>query len=570
MAARRSAAERNNRKKAAKTPAPRPPVSGGLPQWLVVLLLLAAATVPYLNSLEGSFHFDDDQLVQNEHLTDLPALLAECPKLRALAFLTFYGNARLHGLGWMPGWHAVNILLHAACVLAAYWLFTLLARRTEQTSATPRKPIWPLLGAVLFAVHPLASEPVNYILQRTAIMYSVFTLLAVCGTILALEARTWTRLATGLLLIVGAVEAATMSKEVGVFFAVAAPLLYLCIAAPKLTRAQRWCILVGGATAAIGLGVVLWRFGGADAVWQRLSGPMFRQHLWAQTIVFWRYLWLAVLPLPGSLTVDHYIPYVPTRTYHGFDEDVLPATLALLVMIAVAVFLKWKDRLTAMLILLVPLTLAPYFVLPSPEMMVEYRFYLPLIAICGLAGLLLERAVTRKADHLPTPSAPVRRSPEGVVGSEGRKRRTPCLPTGLRAWAICGYAGLVLLLAAGTWQRNHVWRSELTLWQDAYAKAPRKARTVSGLAWALLKDPVAPDPKRGLELALRSVNRSKVDLPPGFNPHMMDTLAEAYFANGYYAEAISLEKQIIARGWKDPYFARQLARFEAAATRPAR
>src|SRR4029077_17808038 len=45
-------------------------------------------------------------------------------------------------------------------------------------------------------------------------------------------------------------------------------------------------------------------------------------------------------------------------------------------------------------------------------------------------------------------------------------------------------AAVVVACAALTYQRNQVWASPLTLWEDAVAKSPRKIRPRSQLAYA--------------------------------------------------------------------------------------
>ncbi len=527
---------------------------------LPVLVLCLLATLPYVNSLRGEFHFDDDgQIVGNEKLTHLTALLRSSPPARWLTFATFHLNARIHGLDFMPGWHAVNIALHAACVLALYWALTLLADagglsgfrgpgsgiRGEGASAHAAKhhrsdprpgtrnpePIvtWPFLAAAVFAVHPLASEPVNYIQARSVILYAVFTLLALGGTIVGHRGLTPQRRLGGVLLALSSIALAAFSKEVGAFFAVAVPTLYLLLfvlpAARDKPRLLRTAAAAGLAALAI---LLIWlAFSGAlPAIERRVSGDL-HSYWWGQMIVFWRYMLRAAVPLPSLLSVDHHVAY---RPYRLTDPDVLAAFAAIVaVVILPAAWLTRSRPAVSLLLLMVPTSLAPYFVMTTWEMMVEYRFYLPLAAFCGLAGMALFH-LTRQRPRL----------------------------------AVFGFAAVLVTLGTFTIDRNRTWRTDVSLWEDAVAKAPRKARAVNGLAWALLKDRTAPDPRRALELAERSFDPRFVDLPPGYNPYMADTLAEAYYANGMVDRAIAVERDILRRGWNDPWFRLQLAKFEAA------
>jgi protein O-mannosyl-transferase len=558
--------------------------------WFGPLVLILAGVIPYLNGLWGEFHFDDsNQIVERADLGQLSVLLRNVPHSRALTFTTYALNYRLHGLEWMPGWHLANIALHVACVLVLYWLLRLILRsegagadwadsrrrptgkkasgyrgrgagmgaprstgaKTSAAGAAPRAggATAAFIGALLFAVHPLATEPVNYVQARAVILYTLFTLLAVCGAavlcagVAGLRAtgevsqrRSRGRIVGGAVLACGSVLLATVSKEVGVFFALACSLTYITVC---LLPAMRWrartLLISAGAVVGLLVAVLVWMHvsGMGAGIQRRVTTDFFWPHLRAQLIVFWEYILLAVLPLPSLLSVDH---YVPLREYALSDGDVMAALLGLagLVLLPAALLVRTRPAL-AFLLLFIPLGIAPYFVMASPEMMVEYRFYLPLAAFCGLAGM-------------------------GVAGL--LRRYGP----GLWWWL----AGLVLLLAIITVERNRVWRTDVTLWADAYEKAPRKARTVNGLAWALLKDKTAPDPKRALRLAEESFDPRRVDLPLGYNPFMVDTLAEAYFANGDIQRAIEIERDIMYKhGWATEWFIKQLARFEAAASQPA-
>ena len=138
-------------------------------------LLLIAAAVPYANSLSGSFHFDDEwEIVRNAGIRSWGEFVRR-PASRSLPRLVNYVNYQLFGLDHLAGWHATNIAFHAACVL----LLWLVLRQLLSSHAAA------LIGALLFAVHPLASEPVNYIRARWVLIYTAlaFTWMAYYGVL---------------------------------------------------------------------------------------------------------------------------------------------------------------------------------------------------------------------------------------------------------------------------------------------------------------------------------------------------------------------------------------------------
>ena len=101
---------------------------------------------------------------------------------RPLANATLAFNYALGGLE-VAGYHVVNILLHVSCALLA---FGVVRRTLELPSVRERQlgPATPIAFAttLLWAVHPLNSEVVNYVSQRTESLVALFLLATLyCG-----------------------------------------------------------------------------------------------------------------------------------------------------------------------------------------------------------------------------------------------------------------------------------------------------------------------------------------------------------------------------------------------------
>ena len=99
---------------------------------------------------------------------------------------------------------------------------------------------------------------------------------------------------------------------------------------------------------------------------------------------------------------------------------------------------------------------------------------------------------------------------------------------------------------------------------EAYEKAlrldPANADLNNNLAWLLLtaKEKNLRDPLRALTLARAAVLLKE-------EGYILDTLAEAYFANGLYEEAVKAEEQAIRKDPRhSPYYRRQLEKFRQA------
>ena len=154
-----------------------------LPWWpLAVIALVGAAA--YANSLPARpLIFDDLATVSlNPSIRDLSDVGAvftpprEFPVAgRPLASLSFAINYAIHGER-TAGYHVVNLALHLACAL----LLFILIRRTLSLPGMPSHldaQRLALIAAMLWTVHPLNSEVVDYVSQRTESMMAAAMLL---------------------------------------------------------------------------------------------------------------------------------------------------------------------------------------------------------------------------------------------------------------------------------------------------------------------------------------------------------------------------------------------------------
>ncbi len=127
------------------------------------LIIAAVAFLVFTNSLCNGFVWDDENVIKNNQAlrasvgslynrVDTASKTELTPYYRPVALLTFLVEERLHGLD--PFWmHFVNVLLHAANALLVYFL----ARSLLQDASAA------LLAGLLFAVHPINVESVNFL-----------------------------------------------------------------------------------------------------------------------------------------------------------------------------------------------------------------------------------------------------------------------------------------------------------------------------------------------------------------------------------------------------------------------
>jgi tetratricopeptide (TPR) repeat protein len=146
---------------------------------LPAALLLVAVCVAYANAWPDTLVFDDKPFRDHERFadwTEIPRYFSQnvwavrgvdSNLYRPLLLVSVAIDANLFG-EWFAGYHLTNILLHAVVSVFIFALTAgLLARdaRTRHTSALAA-----FLAALLFAVHPVNTEVVNSIFNRSTML----------------------------------------------------------------------------------------------------------------------------------------------------------------------------------------------------------------------------------------------------------------------------------------------------------------------------------------------------------------------------------------------------------------
>jgi Zn-dependent protease with chaperone function len=117
---------------------------------------------------------------------------------------------------------------------------------------------------------------------------------------------------------------------------------------------------------------------------------------------------------------------------------------------------------------------------------------------------------------------------------------------------------LWLTIAGDLLQHKKMERRALIAYNKALALEPSNPKLLNNLAWLLLtsENPELRDPSRALDLA----RLAAMQVPAGY---ILDTLATAYWANGFISKAIETEKQAISVSPEEEegYYRRQIQRF---------
>ncbi len=334
-----------------------PPATTAAPStgiWRRAAIIAIAGFLAYANSFSGPFVFDDRvSIVENAQIRDVAKLdqvlfpRRELPTAgRPLVNLSFALNYALGGLS-VGGYHLVNLAFHLLCGLLVFGI----VRRTLELPALKGRFGGAALNlgfavALLWTLHPLNSEAVDYLTQRTELMMALFYLLTLYASIRALppKVRGWPAIA------VLSCGAGMLCKESMVTAPVLVVLYDVVFVFESFKRAlsERWRFYAALCASWVVLTAVLW------------SGPRVRSagfsagvdpwtYLLNQTVMITQYLRLAVWPT--ALVANYGWPVALTL------RDVLPQALlvtALLALTAVALVSPAEMGLPGRLVLCDP------------------------------------------------------------------------------------------------------------------------------------------------------------------------------------------------------------------------
>ena len=174
-----------------------------LAAWPIALVLVVAGLTAYATSFQGMMLLDDYQAIGlNKSIQSLWPIIdtlkppRESPLAgRPLVNFTFALNYAISGIR-LWGYHAVNLGVHLAAGLLLWGDFaadvapccrTPLHRRQRAAGVADFRPPGPewlaAAAALIWIVHPLQTESVTYLVQRTESLMGLFYLLTVYCTL---------------------------------------------------------------------------------------------------------------------------------------------------------------------------------------------------------------------------------------------------------------------------------------------------------------------------------------------------------------------------------------------------
>lgn len=457
--------------------------------------------VIYSNTFLCSFHLDDNNsIVPNlaiRNIQDWQAIWDFWPS-RFITYFTLAVNYYFQQLDvW--GYHFFNLAAHLTCAVLV-WYFLLLTFTTpalREKKVSHYSKFIALFAGLIFVANPVQTQGVTYIVQRAVSMTTLFYLSSVIFYIkfrLLPEEKT----AAGLKICYygGSLIAAVLAmftKEMAITLPFA--IWFYEFSFFKAQKRINWKHLIPFFLTLLIIPLTIFLTKSVDIVQMHRTlepspGISAWHYLLTQFRVLVTYIRLAFIPLNQNLDYDY--PIIKTLLS-------LPVLASLLFLTAIFIFAlrAFRNyRLISFGIFWFFLTLLPESsIIPIKDVIFEHRLYLPMVGFSiflasGLYFLFKERRIKTM---------------------------------------VIAFSLLVFSYSILTYQRNKVWKDELTLWNDVIRKSPLKARgyNIRGKVYRSQGD---------FERAIADYNKG-IELDPGLAMTYYNR-GNAYQGNGEFNRAI--------------------------------
>jgi tetratricopeptide (TPR) repeat protein len=477
-------------------------------KWLSIALLLIVVFLTYSNIYNNSEHFDDDFILLNNSLHNPAAFkqIFDINKFRFIPFLSFAINYYFSGDN-LVSYYFINVLIHFFNTVLIFTIVILIFKSPgiKDHAISNYANYFALIAALIFASHPMQTQAVTYVYQRLASFAALFYLASVYFYIKSRLSRKGLFKKIGLILIsLIFIILGLFSKE-SVF---TIPITIILIEITFFIRKFRFIYVaiiffVGLAALCFYLFYELqipqkYLYSNAYFVKIFYPQPNFNGEIVESRNYF--ITQFSVLPVyfimlffPFKQNIDHDFRLISSLS----DMNVIIGMIFIILTLIIATYYYSKNRLIFFGVFWIYITISvESSIFPLSDVMYEHRVYLPML---GFALLLI-----------------------GIFWEIFNHKQTVYK-------IFVGFLILCGVYSVMSYVRNMVWKSEYTLWSDAAAKSPEKARTRYQKALGALHE-------SKIDIALSEFKKTNELLPDFLSAYSYR--AFIYFNTKRYKEAI--------------------------------
>ncbi len=491
---------------------------------LALFLLIGLILPIYSNSFYSSWHFDDYHSIiknGNIHINDLS--ISELKKsLYASTDAGAYAGKKLYrpvstitfALNWyfgtnkVLGYHIVNMTIHT---VTAFFLFLTMQQLLTSPKLSPfhlkHACSLALLSAAFWAINPIHTQAVTYIVQRMASLAAMFYILSIY---LYCRARLTNRLKQRILFFATSAITALLaigSKENAVMLPASLFLVEIVFFQQISTKKQQFHfkrIACFGVISALVFISFLYFNGTITSIINGYQTRPFTlgQRLLTEGRIVILYISQLFYPDADRLSLSHDIE-ISTSFFDPWTTA--PSLIIIGMLIILAVIRLNKNPIISFAILFFFLNhIIESSIIPL-ELIFEHRNYLP----SAFIFMPLALGVMRLFDHY-----------------HYKKMMKACI--------FSFTAFLLIIFGFNTYLRNMAWQTEFSLWNDAARKAPNNSRAIAGLARAYNQKNYS---ERALYLYKNSLQGRMERTKEHFAPQIHRNIAITYIKQKKYNEA---------------------------------
>jgi tetratricopeptide (TPR) repeat protein len=313
----------------------------------------------------------------------------------------------------------------------------------RDTNIAKSKDIMALFAGLIFVSHPIQTQGVTYIIQRTTSLAALFYILSVC---LYAKSRLSHKSAKSLYYYVSSLAFAILAmftKEFTATLPIAIILYEMSFL--KDDKKIRWKYLSPFFVLLFLIPVTMLLAKPVLYIKEKTLGIPLSNYLFTQFRVIVTYIRLLILPINQNVDYDYRISKSP------FEAPVLFSLLFLAAIFSAALVLHRRHRLMSFAILWFFLTLSiESSFIPLKDVIFEHRLYLPMAGF----SIFLASSIYY------------------IFENKGMKPVITILSVVVIVYSILAY------------NRNLIWKDPITLWSDTVRKSPNKARPYNNLGFA--------------------------------------------------------------------------------------
>ena len=428
---------------------------------------MALVFCSYANTFHSSWQLDDPPNITENFLLHINNLQPETlwqtffakpfsdgDFYRPIANFSFSLNWYL-GQANPLGYHIVNLSIHLVAALFLFksiWLLMCTRNRDESDNINAYHIA--LLSAILWAVNPIQTQAVTYIVQRMASMAGMFFIIGIYHFISARQASARINIFKHFIFCGLFFLLALGCKENSITF-IPSLLLIEIFFFPKNTQSSQIILRLLTAANIFLFGVAFFYIINQNYL-QSLTVPMgtrpfsILERILTEPSILLFYLSLIFYPSPARLSIDHSFP-LSTSLFSPWNT--LPAIFCIVLLLIFAIQRRHINPLLCFSILFFFINHSVESTIIPIELIFEHRNYIPSLFLflpisAGLICLINHFAATSRLLHRVL---------------------------------LIAITLFLIIIGLGTYNRNSVWHSEESLWADTLSKAQDNARPYAKL-----------------------------------------------------------------------------------------